>query len=216
MLELNKNQQIIQDYCNDHSAMNSTILDELEKHTWNNEEIPQMISGQLVGNFLQIMIKSIQAKNILEIGMFTGFSALKMAEALPKDGMIHTCEIMEKHTKTAQSFFNKSHDGHKINIHLGPALSSLEQMKAKSFDLAFIDADKINYLEYYKRCVMLIRDGGIIILDNMLWSGSVINPETDDAKILRKTGDFIQNDKRVFNMLIPIRDGLMVCIKNEK
>ena len=89
-------------------------------------------------------------------------------------------------------------------------------MKAKSFDLAFIDADKINYLEYYKRCFMLIRDGGIIILDNMLWSGSVINPETDDAKILRKTGDFIQNDKRVFNMLIPIRDGLMVCIKNEK
>ena len=125
------------------------------------EEIPQMISGQLVGNFLQLIIHSIQAKKILEVGMFTGFSALKMAEILPNDGELHTCEIMDKHVRTAQSFFDKSDDGHKINIHLGPALNSLEQMKSGYFDLAFIDADKINYLEYYKRCFMLIRRGGI-------------------------------------------------------
>jgi len=92
----------------------------------------------------------------------------------------------------------------------------LEQLPACSFDMAFIDANKLDYLDYYKRCVTLIQNGGVIILDNMLWSGNVINPTDDDSKALRKTGEFIQNDKRVFNMLLPIRDGLMVCIKNEK
>ncbi len=210
------NKELIYDYCNNHSNKNSKILNEIEKHTWSNEEVPQMISGQLVGNFLQLIIHSIKAKKVLEIGTFTGFSALNMAEKLPDKGELHTCEIMKKHVETAQSFFNKSTHGNKIKIHFGPALKSLEQMRAGYFDMVFIDADKVNYLEYYKRSFMLIRDGGIIILDNMLWSGSVINPETDDAKALRKTGDFIQSDERVVNMLMPIRDGLMICIKNEK
>ena len=216
MNKIEINQEMIMNYCNNHSHKNSPLLMELEKHTWDNEDIPQMISGQLVGNFLQLMIQSIQAKNILEIGMFTGFSALKMAEVLPDDGELHTCEIMEKHVATAQSFFNRSNHSQKINIHLGPALVSLEQMKASYFDLAFIDADKINYLEYYKRCFRLLRFGGIIVLDNMLWSGNVIDPKDDDSMSLRKTGDFINEDKRVTNMLLPIRDGLMVCIKNEE
>ena len=216
MSKIEINQEMIMNYCNNHSHENSPLLMELEKYTWDNEDIPQMISGQLVGNFLQLMIQSIQAKNILEIGMFTGFSALKMAEVLPSDGELHTCEIMEKHVATAQSFFNRSDHSQKINIHLGPALVSLEQMKAGYFDLAFIDADKINYLEYYKRCFRLLRSGGIIILDNMLWSGNVIDPKDDDSMALRKTGDFINEDKRVTNMLLPLRDGLMVCIKNEE
>ena len=216
MSKIEINQEIIMNYCNNHSHENSPLLMELEKYTWDNEDIPQMISGQLVGNFLQLMIQSIQAKNILEIGMFTGFSALKMAEVLPDDGELHTCEIMEKHVETAQSFFNRSNHGQKINIHLGPALVNLEQMKVGHFDLAFIDADKINYLEYYKRCFRLLRSGGIIILDNMLWSGNVIDPKDDDSMALRKTGDFINEDKRVTNMLLPIRDGLMVCLKNEE
>jgi caffeoyl-CoA O-methyltransferase len=210
------NQEMIMNYCENHSHKNSPLLIELEKYTWDNEDIPQMISGQLVGNFLQLMIQSIQAKNILEIGMFTGFSALKMAEVLPNDGELHTCEIMDKHVVTAQSFFNRSNHGKKINIHLGPALINLEQMKVGHFDLAFIDADKINYLEYYKRCFRLLRSGGIIILDNMLWSGNVVDPKDDDSIALRKTGDFINEDNRVTNMLFPIRDGLMVCLKNEE
>ena len=213
MSKIEINQEMIMNYCNNHSHENSPLLMELEKYTWDNEDIPQMISGQLVGNFLQLMIQSIQAKNILEIGMFTGFSALKMAEVLPSDGELHTCEIMEKHVATAQSFFNRSAQGSNITIHRGPALQSLEQLQASSFDMAFIDADKSNYLEYYKRCLNLIRSGGAIVLDNMLWSGSVINPQDDDSKTLRKTGDYIQKDKRVFNTLLTIRDGLMLCIK---
>ena len=158
----------------------------------------------------------IRANRIVEIGTFTGYSALQMAEAISLDGEIHTCELMDKHAKTAQTYFNKSQYKKQITIHKGPALETLEKFKIGSFDLAFIDADKINYLEYYKRCFMLVRVGGVIILDNMLWSGSVINPKDDDAKALRNIGDYIQKDKRVFNMLFPIRDGLMLCIKNEK
>ena len=200
-------------YCQEHSEENSSILKDIEKYTWDNEDVPQMISGQLVGNFLQSIIKMIQAKRIVEIGLFTGFSALKMAEALPDDGEIHTCELMDKHIKTARSFFEKSNHGNKITIYFGPALQSLEQMQSGSFDMAFIDADKINYLSYYQICFTLIKQSGIIILDNMLWGGSVINPTDDDSKSIRKTGDFIQKDDRVFNVLLPIRDGLMLCIK---
>ena len=202
------------DYCRDHSQADSAILIELEQYTWENEEIPQMISGQLVGNFLKSLIKLLRAKRIVEVGTFTGYSALQMAEALPKDGEIHTCELMEKHAKTAQSFFDRSDYGNKITIHQGSALNSLEQLQAGSFDMAFIDADKTNYLEYYQRCLALIKKDGVIILDNMLWGGDVLDPQDDDAKALRKTGDFIQSDNRVFNTLLPIRDGLMLCIKN--
>ena len=204
------------DYCLEHSQENSSLLLDLEKYTFENEDVPQMICGQLVGSFLQSVILMTHAKRIVEVGMFTGFSALKMAEVLPYDGRVHTCELMDKHVKTAQSFFDKSDHGNKITIHSGPALQSLEQMHAGSFDLAFIDADKINYLDYYKRCFTLIRKGGVIILDNMLWGGDVLNPINDDAIAIRKTGDFIQSDHRIFNTLLPLRDGVMFCIKNEK
>ena len=204
------------EYCKQYSNADSPILSQLEKYTWENEDVPQMISGQLVGKCLQSIIKMINAKRIVEVGTFTGYSALQMAEVLPHDGEVHTCELMDKHVKTAQSFFDRSEHGSKITLHIGPALYSLEQLSSGNFDMAFIDADKTNYLEYYKRCLTLIRVGGVIVLDNMLWGGEVINPKDDDANALRKTGECIQKDKRVFNTLLPIRDGLMLCIKNEK
>ena len=206
----------IQNYCKKHTKADNLLLSKLEKYTWENEDVPQMISGQLVGKFLQSIIKMKHAKKIVEVGTFTGYSALQMAESIPKDGEIHTCELMEKHAKTAQSFFDRSNHGSKITIHQGPALQSLEQLRSASFDMAFIDADKSNYLEYYQRCLVLVRSSGVIILDNMLWSGSVIDPQDDDSKSLRRTGDYIQQDDRVFNVLLPIRDGLMLCFKNEE
>ena len=189
------------------------MLAEMEKYTWENEDVPQMISGQLVGKFLQSIIIMTAAKQIIEVGTFTGYSALQMAEVIPENGEIHSCEIMDKHVKTAQLFFDRSKFGNKITIHEGPALNTLEQLPSGSFDMVFIDADKSNYLYYYLHCLTLVRDGGVIILDNMLWSGNVIDPKDDDSKALRKTGDYIQKDKRVFNILLPIRDGLMLCIK---
>ncbi len=204
------------DYCRQHSKTDSSLLSNLEQYTWENEDVPQMFSGPLVGKFLQSIIRMINAKRIVEVGTFTGYSALQMAEALPIDGEIHTCELMEKHANTAQLFIDQSGYESKITIHQGPALQNLEQLQANSFDMAFIDADKPRYLEYYKHCLMLVRQGGIIVLDNMLWGGDVIDPQSNDSKVLRKTGDYIQQDGRVFNLLLPIRDGLMFCIKNEK
>ena len=133
-----------------------------------------MLSGIMVGNFLSSLIKSIKAKKILEIGMFTGYSAASMARALPKDGEIHTCEHMDEHIETANGFFKQSKYKDMITMHNGLAINTLEKFKINSFDFAFIDADKINYLNYYLRCMHLIKSNGIIILDNMLWSGEVI------------------------------------------
>ena len=126
------NSEDIQAYCKSHTDDNNTLLSKLEKYTWENEEVPQMISGQMVGKFLQSAIQMIDAKKIVEVGTFTGYSALQMAEVLPSDGEIHTCELMEKHAKTAQSFFNKSEHGKKITIHQGPGISSLESLKIGS------------------------------------------------------------------------------------
>ena len=202
-------------YCNDHSQQDSDLLKELIDYTYDIEDVPQMISGSHVGNFLQGLIKMSRAKTILEVGMFTGYSALKMAEVLPNDGIIHTCELMDRHVKTALSFFNRSKHKNKIKIFQGEANKTLEQLKINYYDLAFIDADKQNYSEYYKKSIKLLRPGGIIILDNMLWSGEVINPKDLDSKALADTADYIYNDERVYNFLVPIRDGLMVCIKHE-
>ena len=199
-------------YCHKYSHPDSSILKELHAYTFDNEEIPQMISGNMVGNFLQLLLKASNSKKILEIGTFTGYSAIKMAEA-NRDCEIHTCELMEKHANTATRFIKKAKLDNNITVHHGEALLTLETFKVNYFDCAFIDADKINYLEYYKRIITLIRKGGMIILDNMLWSGEVINPKDDNSLILNKTAQFINEDERVFNVLLPIRDGLMICHK---
>ena len=199
-------------YCNQHSNQDSDILKELETYTFENENIPQMISGNMVGNFLQLLIKSMNAKKILEVGTFTGYSCIKMAQAI-ESCELHTCELMEKHAQTATNFIKKAKLDKNIAVHQGPAIETLETFKINYFDCAFIDADKVNYLEYYKIIITLIRKGGLIVLDNMLWSGEVINPKDKNSIMLNKTAKFINDDDRVFNTLLPVRDGLMVCYK---
>ena len=199
-------------YCNQHSNQDSDVLKELENYTFENENIPQMISGNMVGNFLQLLIKSMNAKKILEVGTFTGYSCIKMAQAI-ESCELHTCELMEKHAQTATNFIKKAKLDKNITVHQGPAIETLETFKINYFDCAFIDADKVNYLEYYKIIITLIRKGGLIVLDNMLWSGEVINPKDKNSIMLNKTAKFINDDDRVFNTLLPVRDGLMVCYK---
>ena len=203
----------IDTYCIEHSQSESSLQKQIREYTFENEKYPQMISGPLVGNFLGSLIKLTNSKTILEVGMFTGYSAVSMAQYLPEDGKIHTCEHMDEHVKTAGAFFNNSQYKDIIKIHNGLALDTLEEFKVNTFDFIFIDADKINYLNYYKRSMYLLKTNGVIVLDNMLWSGEVIDPKNEDSRILRETGDYIQNDERVINTLFPIRDGLMVCIK---
>jgi caffeoyl-CoA O-methyltransferase len=203
----------LEKYCIMHSNPETDLLEELKSFTYNNEPAPQMISDSIVCNTLVSIIKMINAQKILEIGMFTGYSALFMAQALPDFGELHTCEVMNRHVKNASRFFNQSKHKNKIYIHPGEALESLENFKVNSFDLIFIDADKKNYIEYYNYSMQLLRNGGVIVLDNMLWGGSVLNPKDLESKTLSKLGRIINNDSRIFNVLLPIRDGLMICIK---
>ena len=205
----------IEKYCKDFSFKDSPLLSDLTESTWSSEKLPQMLSGSLVGGLLQTIIRISGAVNILEIGMFTGYSALKMAEALPENGKIHTCELMEKHINTASKWFKKSESGYKISIHEGPALQSLERMKDLTFDLVFIDADKVNYPNYYKRTYDLLKKGGVGILDNMLWSGKVIDPSDKESIALRETAELIRNNDKLYPLLLPVRDGVMVYQKIE-
>ena len=146
----------IMSYCRTHSTPDEKILKDLTKYTFNEIEAANMISGNMVGNLLYILCKSINAKKVLDVGMFTGYSAIKMASALPKDGEVHTFELAENHIRIASKFFSDSpYDN--ITIHEGEAVKNLETLENDSFDFAFIDADKMNYIEYYKRCMVLIK-----------------------------------------------------------
>ena len=203
----------IEQYCKDLSSQDSELLKELSQATWETEEIPQMLCGSLVGGLLQMLIKISGSERVLEIGMFTGYSTLKMAEALPDHGEIHSCELMENHVKTAKGWFEKSEVNYKIHIHEGDAIKTLEEFRVGTFDMIFVDADKTGYPEYYRKGNVLLKKGGIAVFDNMLWSGSVLNPEDDDAKALRETAELIKNDGRLEQLLLPVRDGLMIYRK---
>ena len=203
----------ILNYCEKNSVQDSQNLKDLIEYTYKNEPAPQMISGLQVGNFLQSLVMATNAKKILEIGMFTGYSALKMAEVLPKDGTIDTCELGENHVKTAKYFFSKSKHGKKIKIHTGPALETIKAFEPNTFDLCFIDADKNNYKNYYIECIKLIKNGASLVIDNMLWGGSVLNPKDKETKTIAETAKIINADKTVHNTMLTIRDGLMLCIK---
>ena len=203
----------IEQYCKDYSGQDSNLLKELSKTTWETEEIPQMLCGPLVGGLLQFLIKISGAERVLEIGMFTGYSTLKMAEALPDDGEIHSCELMQKHIETAKRWFQQSRVNHKIHVHHGEAVKTLEEFKKRSFDLMFVDADKVNYPKYHQKGMTLLKKGGLAVFDNMLWSGTVLNPDDRESKALRETAELIKNNPRLEQLLLPIRDGVMIYRK---
>jgi len=171
-----------------------------------------MMVGPVEGQFLKMLATLTGARRILEIGMFTGYSTLAWAEALPKDGRIVTCEINPDTTEIAKRYFAESPHGHKIEIRLGPALDSLKLMHG-IFDLCFIDADKENYGAYYDRCMELVRPRGLIILDNMLRGGRVLDPQDRPSQVVDALNKRIRNDPRVENVLLPVRDGIMLVRK---
>jgi len=203
----------IEKYCKDYSVQDSELLIELSKKTWETEDIPQMLCGALVGGLLQMLIKISGAVRVLEIGMFTGYSTIKMAEVLPDHGEIHSCELMEKHVKTAMGWIKKSDVEQKITIHQGEALKTLEEFRAGSFDMIFIDAEKTGYPDYYRKGTALLKKGGIAVFDNMLWSGTVLNPDDNESKALRETVELIKNNHRLDPLLLPVRDGVMIYRK---
>ncbi|MBS2008423.1 MAG: class I SAM-dependent methyltransferase [Cyanobacteria bacterium SZAS TMP-1] len=206
----------IDDYAESKCEPTSALLNKLVRDTHEKMQYPQMLTGRLEGRFLKMMVQISAAKNVLEIGMFTGYSALSMAEGLPAGGTVTTLDIDETCIKFAREFFEKSEHGKKINVIQGPALDSLKKLDGP-FDLVFIDADKPNYLNYYEAVLPKVKSGGVILVDNVLWSGQVIDPAAhkDDAntRAIVEFNNFVASDERVDRVLLTIRDGVFMIRK---
>lgn len=201
-------------YCINHSSRPHSVCDQLEKYTKDNVERSQMLIGKLEASLLGFLIKTINAKSILEIGTFTGYSALAMAEYLPEDGRIDTIDLDPETTSVAQEYWAKSEHGKKITLHLGKALNVLENLKG-SFDFVFIDADKANYINYLNIVKDKLNPNGIIVVDNCLWSGKVLD-ESDDTNStvgIKKINDYVEESEEFFHTMLPVRDGMLLIRK---
>lgn len=203
----------IEAYAQAKSSDHGSLLNNLMHETQEKMTLPQMLSGPLEGRFLKMIVQIARVKNILEIGMFTGYSALSMAEGLVGDGNVTTLELDPQAIEIASKYFAQSPFGKKIKIIAGPAETSLKNLEGP-FDLVFIDADKTNYLNYYKACLPKLVSGGIILVDNTLWGAEVLDPKTADAKAIAEFNDFVANDNRVTKVLTTIRDGVTFIIKS--
>lgn len=202
----------IEKYAAEHSADPGELLRELEQYTHENFELAQMIVGRLEAALLQMLVRLTGARRILEIGLFTGYSSLAMAQAMEEGGEIISCELEEKHAEVARSFFKRSPVGGRIEIRMGRAIESLETIEGP-FDLAFLDADKESYPDYYDLVLPKLRRGGLLVADNVLWSGSVLDPKKETDHALVVFNDKVHNDPNVENVLVTVRDGVMVARK---
>lgn len=203
----------LETYLHEHTRAPSPIFEELRERTYAEVASPQMQVGRVEGALLRNLVAAIGARRVLEIGTFTGFSGLSMAEALPDDGELITCDVDPKATAIARAFFDRTPHGKKIHILLGPALETLKTLGDKVFDLVFIDADKERYPEYYEATLPLLRKDGLLLGDNALWSGEVLSPETASAKAIAAFNARVTSDPRVDNVLLPVRDGIMLVRK---
>ncbi len=202
----------IDDYVVNHSQQEPKILQELTKETWQKVLNPRMLSGAFQGRVLSMISKLIRPKNILEIGTYTGYSTLCFAEGLSKDGKIITIDKNEELETLQNKFFEKSGYRSQIQQMVGDATKIIPTLN-QQFDLVFIDADKSNYINYFHLIIDKMKPGGIILSDNVLWSGKVVeslNPKDLDTKVLLEYNKLLNIDKRVETVLLPIRDGLTV------
>lgn len=202
----------IEAYAEAHTEPPAAIFEELRKETYAQMSMPQMQVGRIEGSFLRLLVRISRAKRILEVGMFTGYSALMMAEGLPEDGELITCDINPKAEAMARRTFAKSPHGRKIKIRMGPALETIKTVKGP-FDLVFLDADKENYSNYYDAVLPLLRPGGLLVADNVLWSGRVLDPKEESDRAIVAFNDKVAKDSRVEKVLLSVRDGMMLALK---
>lgn len=201
----------IEAYAQAHSMPESDLCRTLREETQRRMTSPQMMVGPLEGAFLKMMTQLAQATTVLEIGMFTGYSALCFAEALPVEGTVLTCEVDKESAALARLYFARSPIGKKIDIRMGPALDTMKHLKGP-FDLIFIDADKINYVNYYRRALDLVSPRGLILIDNVLWDGDVLKQPPPDEKTaaIQELNRVVSADPRVTAVLVTVRDGILV------
>lgn len=205
----------IEQYSEIHTSEESEMMAKLNRWTHVKMVRPRMLSGAYQGKLLEMISTMVQPTNVLEIGAYVGYSAICLAKGLKEGGKVHTIEVDEELEDIILKAVSDAELDDKICLHMGNALEVLPTIN-QVFDLVFIDADKINYPNYYEMVLPMVRKGGFIMLDNILWSGKVIYPQPKGDKetaVLKELNDFIQNDSRVENILLPIRDGLMLCRK---
>jgi caffeoyl-CoA O-methyltransferase len=204
--------QDLENYIEQHSEKEPDLLAALNKETYQKVLLPRMLSGHFQGRVLSMLSKLIRPVNILEIGTYTGYSALCLCEGMQENGILHTIDIKEELIDFQRKHFDKSPWGNQIVQHLGEAIDIIPALDLK-FDLVFIDADKENYINYFELIVPKMNKGGIILSDNVLWSGKVLEPlQPNDlsTKIIMEYNQLLKNDPRVETVLLSIRDGLTV------
>jgi caffeoyl-CoA O-methyltransferase len=202
-----------EEYAADHTTPLSALLEEVEHFTLTKTPYPSMLTGRVEGRFLQLTVQLSGARRIVEIGAFTGYSALAMAEALPGDGEILTIEHNPHWAKIAQDFFRRSSSGFKITLRTGEALEILKTLPDAKTDLVFIDADKQNYSAYYAESMRILRNGGLILADNALWYGRIFDPKDDESRAMADFNELVKADGRAEKLFLTIRDGIYLIRK---
>jgi predicted O-methyltransferase YrrM len=203
----------LQNYINDFGLKLSPVQQEIINYNKTLGDVKRMQVDPTQCYFLHLIIKISNVKDVLEIGTFTGLSALSISLALPEDGKLIALDKNEETNKIALSFFKKANQTHKIQTIVKPALETLDKLNNKKFDMVFIDADKMNYKAYYEKSLGLINRGGLIVIDNVLWHGEVVDEKNDDKFTIniREFNKFVSEDKRVEQIIIPLGDGMTVC-----
>jgi caffeoyl-CoA O-methyltransferase len=200
-------------YASHHTTPLSPLLEEIENFTLNNTPYPSMLTGRVEGRFLQLMAQLSGGRQIVDIGTFTGFSALAMAEVIPDGGKIVTIENNPDHARVAQGFFDRSPSGRKITLRLGKALEILKTLPDETTDFVFIDADKQNYSAYYRESMRISRNGGLILADNALWYGRIFDPKDDDSRAMADFNEMVNEDDQAEKLFLTIRDGIYLIRK---
>lgn len=201
----------LEEYIEAHTTAPDAVLQELYRHTYLHEMNPRMMSGPVQGKFLQFLCRMLKPQRVLEIGTYTGYAAICIARGLPEGGRLVTVEANREYEDTLRHYFAMAQVAEKIELILGDAKTVIPALN-ETFDLVFIDADKVSYPTYYNIVMEKVRPGGFILADNVLWDGKVLNAQTKerDTQALIAFNDMVQNDPRVENVLLPIRDGLMM------
>jgi caffeoyl-CoA O-methyltransferase len=197
----------VEAYAEAHTTPPDPLLAALAEETRGTMSAPQMLTGTIEGRFLELLVFASGARRVLELGTFTGYSALSMAAALPDGGRIDTCDIEPRHVEVARRYIAQSPHGSKITIHLGPALDTIARLEGE-FDLVFIDADKPNYASYYDAVLPRLSARGIVAIDNTLWSGRVLDPQDEPTRAIAALNDRIAADERVVAVQLTVRDGV--------
>jgi len=202
-------------YIHDHTTPEGDLFERLRAETRATLEDPQMQLDRVAGQLLRMMVQIAGARRVLEVGTFSGYSGLAIASALPEDGKLTTCDIDPEATAVARKYFDESPWGSKIEIKLGPAKESIAALAeaGEQFDLVFIDADKSGYIDYWEAALPLLPSGGVILADNTLWSGRVLEPQRPSDHAIVRFNAHVRADPRVEHVLLAVRDGLMMARK---